>query len=37
MKLIILHEMHNVPYAGHPGYQKTVAKVKSPLLLSRYE
>jgi hypothetical protein len=24
-----LHEMHNVPYAGHPGYQKTVAVVKS--------
>jgi hypothetical protein len=21
--------MHNVPYAGHPGYQKTVAVVKS--------
>jgi hypothetical protein len=21
--------MHNVPYAGHPGYQKTIAVVKS--------
>jgi hypothetical protein len=21
--------MHNVPYAGHPGYQKIVAAVKS--------
>jgi hypothetical protein len=20
--------MHNVPYAGHPGYQKTIAVVK---------
>jgi hypothetical protein len=20
LKRIILHEMHNVPYAGHPGY-----------------
>jgi hypothetical protein len=29
LKLAILHEMHNVPYAGHPGYQKTVATVKS--------
>ena len=28
LKCIILHEMHNVPYAGHPGYQKTVAAVK---------
>jgi hypothetical protein len=29
LKLMILKEMHNVPYAGHPGYQKTVAAVKS--------
>jgi hypothetical protein len=29
LKRIILHEMHNAPYAGHPGYQKTVAVVKS--------
>jgi hypothetical protein len=21
--------MHNVPYAGHPGYQKTIVAVKS--------
>jgi hypothetical protein len=26
---VILHEMHNVPYAGHPGYQKIVAVFKS--------
>jgi hypothetical protein len=26
---MILQEMHNVPYAGHPGYQKSVAVVKS--------
>jgi hypothetical protein len=24
-----LKEMHNVPYVGHPGYQKIVASVKS--------
>ena len=29
LKLAILREMHNVPYAGHPRYQKTVATVKS--------
>jgi hypothetical protein len=29
LKLDILKEMHNVDYAGHPGYQKTVAAVKS--------
>jgi hypothetical protein len=29
LKLLILHEMHNVPYVGHPGYQKIVAAVKS--------
>jgi hypothetical protein len=28
LKRIIFHEMHNVPYAGHPGYQKTIAVVK---------
>jgi hypothetical protein len=28
LKLAILKEMHNVAYAGHPGYQKTVAAVK---------
>jgi hypothetical protein len=26
---VILHEMHNVTYARHRGYQKTVAAVKS--------
>jgi hypothetical protein len=29
LKKLILREMHNVPYAGHPGYQKTIAAVKS--------
>jgi hypothetical protein len=29
LKIIILKEMHNVPYVGHPGYHKTVAVVKS--------
>jgi hypothetical protein len=29
LKHMILHEMHNVPYAGNPGYQKTVATVMS--------
>jgi hypothetical protein len=29
LKHMILHEMNNVPYAGHPRYQKTVAAVKS--------
>jgi hypothetical protein len=29
LKIMILHEMHNVPYVGHPGYQKTVATFKS--------
>jgi hypothetical protein len=28
LKLMILKEMHNVPYARHPGYHKTVATVK---------
>jgi hypothetical protein len=29
LKKLILREMHNVPYVGHPGYQKTIAAVKS--------
>jgi hypothetical protein len=29
LKQMILQEMHNVPYAGHPIYQKIVAVVKS--------
>jgi hypothetical protein len=29
LKRTFLHEMRNVPYAGHPIYQKTVATVKS--------
>jgi hypothetical protein len=29
LKNMILGEMHNVPYVGHPGYQKTTAALKS--------
>jgi hypothetical protein len=29
LRIMILKEMHNVPYVGHPGYQKTVATIKS--------
>jgi hypothetical protein len=29
LKNMVLKEMHNVPYVGHPGYQKTIAAVKS--------
>jgi hypothetical protein len=29
LKYLILREMHNVPYAGNPDYQKTIATVKS--------
>ena len=29
LKNLILGEMHNVPYVGHPGYQKTITTVKS--------
>jgi hypothetical protein len=33
LKLVILREMHNVPYAGHPRYQKTMEAVKSHYFL----
>jgi hypothetical protein len=29
MKNTLLREMHNVPYVGHPRYQKTIAVVRS--------
>jgi hypothetical protein len=29
LRSMILKEMHNVPYVGHPGYHKIVAAVKS--------
>jgi hypothetical protein len=29
LKNMILREIHNVPYAGNPGYQKTIAVVQS--------
>ena len=28
LRKIVLQEMHNVPYAGHLGYQKTLAVVR---------
>jgi len=28
LKNLILNEMNNVPYDGHPGYQKTITVVK---------
>lgn len=28
VKEIILHEMHKVPYVGHPEYQKTLTTIK---------
>jgi hypothetical protein len=28
LKNLILREMHNIPYVGHPGYQKTIASIK---------
>jgi hypothetical protein len=37
IRSVILKEMHNVPYAEHPGYHKTVASVKSQFLLARHE
>jgi hypothetical protein len=29
LKNMILGEMHNVPYVGQSGYQKTIATLKS--------
>lgn len=27
IRKMILNEMHNIPYAGHQGYQKTIAEI----------
>jgi hypothetical protein len=27
IKNLVLKEMHNVPYVGHPGYHKTIATI----------
>jgi hypothetical protein len=32
LKNLVLSEMHNVPYVGHSGYQKTIAVVASPTI-----
>jgi hypothetical protein len=29
LRNLVLKEMHNVPYVGHRGYQKTIVAVKS--------
>jgi hypothetical protein len=29
LRIMILEEMHNVPFVGHPAYQKIVATIKS--------
>jgi hypothetical protein len=31
----VLKEMHNVPFFGYPGYQKTIAMVRSQYFWSR--
>jgi hypothetical protein len=33
----VLKEMHNVPYVGHPNYQKKNCSNKKPILLVRNE
>jgi hypothetical protein len=29
LRNLVLKEMHEVPYVGHPGYQKTITTVRS--------
>jgi hypothetical protein len=29
MKNIVLREVHNVPYAGNPGYKKSITTISS--------
>jgi hypothetical protein len=34
LRNLVLKEMHNVPYVGHPGYQKTITVVRSQFFWS---
>jgi hypothetical protein len=35
LKNIVLRENHNVPYAGNPGYKKSITVVRSQFFWSR--
>jgi hypothetical protein len=35
LKNVVLKEMHNVSYIGHPGYQKKIVLVRSQYFWSR--
>jgi hypothetical protein len=35
MKNIVLIEMHNVSYVGHPGYQKSITTMRSQYFWQR--
>jgi hypothetical protein len=35
LRKLVLKEMHDVPYAGHPGYQKTITTVRSQFFWPR--
>jgi hypothetical protein len=37
LKNMILREMRNVPYVGHPSYQKNYCRCQEPILLARHE
>ena len=34
LRNVVLKEMHDVPYVGHPGYQKTITAVRSQFFWS---
>jgi hypothetical protein len=36
LKRMILHEMHNVPYVGHPEYQKTMVVIKTSRVVATF-
>ena len=37
LRNVVLKEMHDVPYAGHPNYQKKNYSSKKPVLLAGNE
>ena len=37
LRRVVMDEIHQAPYSGHPGYQKTIATARKQYFLARNE
>ena len=37
LRRVVMDEIHQAPYSGHPGYQKTITTARKQYFLARYE